>query len=86
MKLYIHMKTPDALDDAVIEYAEDKLKSKDPNMIAAICDEEDFAFAIEDAKDEVKKILSKWFKYNEYATIEVDTDTKTAIVKEVKGY
>lgn len=32
---------------------------------------------------EIKKLCDKWFKWGEYVTLEIDTDTGTCVVLEV---
>lgn len=37
----------------------------------------------EEEKVEFEELCKKWFEYDEYVTLEVDTENKTCIVKEV---
>lgn len=72
MKIYVTMKTPDALDEAIKEAVDEEIDSTMPENEC-----EDIAKRkIKDAKD----LAETWFEYEEYITVEIDTETKTCIV------
>jgi hypothetical protein len=75
MKFTVTMKTPDVLHDSitesVIRYNNDSVISYD--------DHDDPQEEIAKVEDLCKK---KWFKYGEYVTLEIDTETNTCVVKE----
>jgi len=59
MKIQLTFKTPDVVDDTLVDLTS-----------------EEVALA--------KKVISKFVKYDEYVTIEIDTETQTAEVLEVE--
>lgn len=65
MKIRIHMKTPDAVEDAVAEAVKSGASGGEDSLA-------DF--------DEQMEKLSKWIKYGEYIAVEFDTDAMTAAV------
>lgn len=69
MKIKITLKDTDTLYDAINENVED-LK------IEGVSDEE-LEGVRELRKEEYKQIASKWFEYDEYLTVEMDTSDKT---------
>lgn len=74
MKFKIAMKDPDGvqdcLDDAANEYA---------NSIEGLSPDEREAVR-EKRRELIGGIASTWFKYGEYLTVEIDTDSKTITV------
>ena len=66
------MKTPDALKDAIRDAVGDELRSDchDERQIAEI--------KVEEALEQ----CSKWFKYGELVSLEIDLDENTCKVKE----
>ena len=77
MKLYITMKTPDAIDTLCAEYTE-TLKGDilEYQRGLSVDDVEN----IQDKVVELKKMLAKWFTYGECINLCVDTDAKTLTI------
>lgn len=73
MKFQITMKDPDGCYDCMKQAAEDSVASLD------VSDEEK-DLLIDSRESEVKKACSKWFRYGEYLTVEVDTEANTCTV------
>lgn len=67
MKIIVTLKDPDTLIDAIHDAVERNMKE---------CDDNDK----EAARQKALKISSKWFKYSEYLTIEIDTEAQTCLV------
>lgn len=76
MKFQITMKDPDGVEDAIMEAARDSVANV--SMISPDEKEE----LIEYRTDLIRDSLSKWFEYNEYLTVEIDTDAETCTVKQ----
>lgn len=74
MKIRITCKTPDCLDDAIEEAISNE------RGIEEIPNEEDEGEL--DQKEELHAICSRWVRYGEYVTIEIDTEKNTAVVLE----
>lgn len=74
MKIRITMKDPDGFWNCVDEAVKQSLKT-----IEGISDEER-EYLEEKRSEEIKDKLKKWFEYDEYLTVEVDTDANTCIV------
>jgi hypothetical protein len=70
MKLKITLKDPDALNDEI----ENAVIHEYPCVGADIRSEK---------IEEIEVLTRKWFKYGEYVTIEIDTETGTAKILEV---
>ena len=66
MKIQVTFKTPDVVDYA-IRCAVENMEVNDP-------------YEREDKSIEISDILSKWVNFDEYITVEFDTEEKTAIV------
>lgn len=75
MKFIITMKDPDGVYDSI----EDSLTTPDLSNLT----EEEADAVIEKRREERTEIISKWFEYSEYISIEIDTDAKTARIIEV---
>jgi hypothetical protein len=74
MKFKVTMKDPDTLHDAITDAVKEELEK-----IGGLDDDD--RDALTDKRHEaVAKITSKWFRYSEYVTIEIDTDAQTAVV------
>ena len=73
MKVRVTMKSPDALSDAIYDAVERK-------RMIAVNDGTTDDFDAEYEREELYEELSKWFKYGEYLTVEIDTDTGVAEV------
>jgi hypothetical protein len=74
MKIKITLKDPDGFYDAIGDAIQDSI-----SQIEGLTDDEKEALE-ETRRDEMNEILSEWVEYNEYVTIEFDTDAKTATV------
>jgi hypothetical protein len=74
MKFYVTMKTPDALSDAIKEAATQEVLSQSGS-------EEEDNYNIESLSEEIQELCTKWFKYDEYLTVEIDTVEKTCVVR-----
>lgn len=74
MKFRVTMKDPDTLNDAI----EEAVKA----ALAAIqgIDEDERETLLENRADAARSIASRWFKYSEYLTVEIDTEADTAVV------
>lgn len=72
MKIKVHMKDPDTLQDAIM----------DALMDVAIegVNEDEMATVREARFDKVQSLASRWFKYGEYLTVEIDTEAETCTV------
>lgn len=76
-KIRITFKTPDALNDALKEYAEEVVDEEEGPMRAV--DKEEFVF---EEKELIEKKLGKFIRNGEYITVEFDLDDGTATVVE----
>jgi len=85
MKFTIGMKTPDAVDHAVDQAIEQRYPKYDDKDELIVLSEED-QWEREDLKEELKSVCSKWFKYGEAVTLEIDIETGVASVATAKGY
>lgn len=74
MKFKVTMKDPDTLHDAI----EDAVK-EDLEKIAGL-DADDREALTEKRQEAARAVASKWFKYGEYLTVEIDTEAQTATV------
>lgn len=70
MLINITMKTPDAYSDAV----EDAISTM---FLDSTLGQDDLERAMEAERDKVYSLLSRWFSYQEYLTVEVDTADQT---------
>ena len=74
MKFKITMKDPDGVCDSVTDAA--KQSAQEATGISDGEREE----LTEGRKEELGAVISQWFTYGEYLTVEIDTDAKTATV------
>lgn len=74
-KLKITLKAPDAVYQACNEAAEDW---GEKNAIG-----DDQYCLIKEKRNEFESLCNKWFRYGEYLTVEVDTESETIKVLEV---
>ena len=75
MKFTVSMKDPDTLGDAI-----DEAVQQDVASVEGLSDDE--REAVEEERGmKVRELCSKWFKYSEYLTVEIDTDAGTCIVQ-----
>ena len=72
MKFNITMKDPDGFYESVKNAVEESL----PTGLSS----GERSNLLEDRIEKVEESLERWFEYNEYVTIEVDTDNNTATV------
>jgi hypothetical protein len=75
MKFTVTFKTPDALDYAIEDAA------NNDSGIEAIADDEEREDAKFALKMELKMFAEKWVRYGEYINVEFDTDAGTASVR-----
>jgi hypothetical protein len=66
------MKDPDTLYDSI----KDALKGE----LASIADDDEREMLAEHRYGKVRELCSKWFRYGEYLTVEIDTDACTCVV------
>ena len=74
MKFVITMKTPDALEDALNEMADDERHDGEAEL------DEDRQEKLDDVISEARRFAEKYFRYGEYLSVEFDTDAQTATV------
>lgn len=74
MKFKVTMKDP----DGVYESRQDAI-TNDVANIEGLNEDEREAVA-EERTEAVKKAMGKWFEYDEYLTVEIDTDAGTCTV------
>jgi hypothetical protein len=72
VKFRVTMKDPDTMHDAVADAVSEDVRS--------IADEDERVSVKEVRNDKIRKLCSKWFKYGEYLTVEIDTDAGTCTV------
>lgn len=78
MKFRVTMKDPDVLHDAIVE-------AVGKEVGALNLDAEEKAHIAVIRTEKANELASIWFEYGEYATIEIDTDARTAIVIPVQS-
>ena len=77
MKLRITFKDPDGVANAI--------KKAVTESVSSLSDDPDEQEAVSEIRTEkLQTSLEKWLSWNEYVTIEFDTDTGTAVVCETK--
>ena len=74
MKFKITLKDPDGVYDAIRAAVQESLPEE------LTLNEQEAVGEVRE--NEVKESLSRWFLYDEYLTVEVDTDNKTITVLE----
>ena len=72
MKFVVTMKDPDTLDDSISHAVDVSLMGVEDK------DEREAVKAVRHAK--VREVADTWFRYGEYLSVEIDTDTGTATV------
>lgn len=75
MKFTVTMKDPDTLSDAIDE----AVRADIAKIEGLNADDREALF--ETRREGVGKITSKWFRYGEYLTVEIDTEAQTATVR-----
>ncbi len=73
----ITMKNPDALRFALKDAVDEIFPEEDFNNLKT---EEEIEELKEEKIDELKKICSKWFEYDEYVYLQIDTKLQTCTV------
>lgn len=73
MKFQVTMKDPDTLHDAIKDAVKKSLSDLG-------LEEDELEPLIERRHEKVYDLCSKWFRYGEYLTVEIDTDAKTCVV------
>lgn len=76
MKFRVSMKDPDTLDDAIRDAVDRSFDG-----MGTLEDEEVDALAAV-RKRKAKDVCSRWFRYGEYLTVEIDTEAGTCSVVE----
>ena len=76
MKFKITLKDPDGVGNSIQE----AIKNDLPNDL----DENEYEELTESRKNLVEEAASKWIKYGEYITVEIDTAANTCVVVPVK--
>lgn len=79
MKIQISVKTPGAVEYAINDAVESEDLNRDCDGKEPMDEDERYEF-----EEGIKEACSKWFRYGELATIEIDTDTGETKVLEVK--
>lgn len=74
MKFRITMKDPDGVYDCV----QDAIKASRPGGL----NDREWESLREARSETFSEITSRWFEYDEYLTVEIDTDAKTCVVVE----
>jgi len=78
MKIYISMKTPDALIDAAREASNNAMEvARDIGNLP----QEDLVEAGREAHEEVMKAGKRFFMHNELVVLELDTEANTCVAK-----
>lgn len=70
MKFLVHMKCPDALDEAI----EARLRPTNLDI-----------YEREEEKEKIQAICARWFNYGEVVTVEIDTEKETCNVVPIKN-
>lgn len=73
MKFNVTMKDPDVLGDAILQAVEQEFKE-------STLEQDELDSVIELREEKIKEVCSKWFKYGEYLTVEIDTEAGTCVV------
>lgn len=74
MKFQVQMKDSDVLHDAICEAVNAELRSQ------GITDQAEFEALGEIRHQKIQALCGAWFKYDEYLTVEIDTEAKTIYV------
>lgn len=74
MKIRVTMKDPDCLHNAVRE----QVKTEIDKLTGLFETERDHL--VEDRIEHINRGCSKWFRYGEYLTVEIDTEAGTCVV------
>jgi len=78
-KFRVTMKNPDAVYEAVDQAAIDEV-----DLIEGLSEEERSELC-ESKRSSINESISKWFEYEEYLTVEVDTESGTCVVVPVSA-
>lgn len=73
MKFRVQMKDPDTLHDSIRIAVEEQV-----GYLNLPLDEAEVL--CEKRREKIADICSRWFRYGEYLTVEIDTDAKTCTV------
>lgn len=77
MKFQVSMKDPDTLYDAI----RDALKEQ----LSTVTDPKEREMLTEHRHEGISEMCSKWFRYGEYLTVEIDTEDGTCIVVPIRN-
>ena len=78
MKIKITFKDPDGVSNSLDESVRNSLLP-----LVEQLSKQEFEQLVETRLEEVSDKIAKWIEYGEYLTVEIDTDTDTAIVRRV---
>lgn len=68
------MKDPDGVGDAIRRAACDSVAAN------GITDDKEIETLIELREEKIKEVTKRWFEFDEYLTLEIDTEAKTITV------
>lgn len=74
MKFRVEMKDPDTLYDAINEALKAQLKAEN------ITDKDEIESLSELRYNREAKLCARWFRYQEYLAVDIDTDAGTCVV------
>jgi putative heme iron utilization protein len=74
MKIQLHLKDPDGVYDSIADAAKASMAE-----VTGINDSEREELQ-ENRREEIAKSLRQWVKYDEYVSVEIDTETQTTRV------
>lgn len=74
MKFTVTMKDPDTLHDAIESAVREELEA------VKELDADDREALAESRREKVSEICGKWFEYQEYLSVEIDTEADTCTV------
>lgn len=72
VKFKVTMKDPDTLHECIRDAVAETVKNVEA--------EDEAAALVEVREERCRKVAAKWFKYGEYLTVEIDTDSGTCVV------
>ena len=75
MKIYVYMKDPDTMQDAVLDAVKAEVKK-----LGLPADEAEALVEMKAEKEREK--MAHWFEYGEYLGVDFDTEAMTATVRE----
>lgn len=73
MIIRLTLKDPDGVSNSIDDIARNSVES-------SIVENQEIEDLIEHQKDKIEDAIKPWVRYNEYVTIEIDTEKNTATV------